>query len=84
LLTSIDKPGHLRFTLQENKDSPVVNPAFVIKNHARGDLSLNIGGRSVPRGKDFRYSVEYDVEGVPSLIIWIKYAGEEKVEFEIR
>jgi len=73
----------LKFTLAGSKDSPVLNPAFVISNWVKSDIRLTIDGKSISRGKDFRYSVEYDVEGKPSVIIWIKYLAEKAVEFEL-
>jgi hypothetical protein len=69
--------------LNGSKDSPIVNPAFVIHGQPDEGFELKVNGRTVPRGKDFRYSVEYDEEGTPSLIIWIKYQSEGKVEVEL-
>ncbi len=73
----------IRFKLDGNKESPVYNPVFVIKNWVNSDIGLMINGKEIHRGKDFRYSVEYDVEGVPTMIIWIKYQAEKPVEFEL-
>lgn len=73
----------LRFSLNGSKESPIVNPAFVITNWVNSDIRLTIDGKSISRGKDFRYSVEYDVEGKPSVIVWIKYQSEKKIEFKL-
>jgi len=75
----------IRFNLAGSAESPIVNPVFVIKNWVNSDIYLKINGKAVPRGKDFRYGVEYDVEGVPTMIIWIRCQGEREalIEFAI-
>jgi hypothetical protein len=75
------KPG---FSLRGSDASPVVNPVFVIKNLDSKDLRLSINGKPMPHGKDFRFSTEYDVEGNPTTIIWIKYAAVKPVDFEFQ
>lgn len=69
--------------LNGSKESPIVNPAFVIHGQADAGFRLNINGKAVPRGKDFRYGVEYDVEGTPTLVVWVKYAGNSQVVLEL-
>jgi hypothetical protein len=88
LLNANGNPGTIRFILEGSKDSPVVNPAFVIKNFSDKNFSgkdfrLTINGKSIPHGKDFRYSVEYDVEGNASMIVWIRYTAETHIEIEM-
>jgi hypothetical protein len=73
----------LKFTLAGSKDSPVLNPPFVISNWVNSDIRLTINGKIINHGKDFRYSIQYDVEGNPSVIVWIKYLSEKEVEFEL-
>jgi hypothetical protein len=74
---------NLNFTLGGSEGSPVVNPAFVIKNWKNSNVKLTIDGKSINRGKDFRYAVEYDVEGIPRCVVWIKYQSEKKTGFEL-
>jgi hypothetical protein len=71
----------LSFKINASEESPMVNPAFVIKNWKNHHVKLTIDGKSINHGKDFRYGVEYDVEGKPQLIVWIKYRSEKKTEF---
>ena len=73
----------LKFNLNAREDSPVLNPAFVISNWVNSDIRLTINGKVINHGKDFRYSIQYDVEGNPSVIVWIKYLAEKAVEFEL-
>jgi len=72
----------IRFILNGSNDSPIFNPAFLINNWINTDIQLNIDGKNVDRGKDFRYSIEYDFEGNPLIIIWIKYQAEKNTKFE--
>ena len=75
--------GNLKFTLGGSESSPLVNPAFVIQNWKNPNVRLSIDGKSIDRGKDFRYAVEYNVEGVPQLIVWIKYQSAKNTVFEL-
>lgn len=59
----IDAKGNrknMRFRLHGRKDSPIINPAFVIQNPGLVDIRLKINGKTFNRGKDFRYAVEYN------------------------
>ena len=66
-----NEPGKLRFTLQASADSPVNNPAVVIKNWGRGVASLKVGGKKIPKGKDFRTGYIPTVEGT-DLVVWFR------------
>jgi hypothetical protein len=66
-----DKPSKLEFTLAASENSPVVNPAFVIKDWGRGGASLKINGKKVARGKDFRLGHRRSPES-SDLIVWFK------------
>ncbi len=63
------EPVELKFAAGEQ--SPLYNLVLVIKNWASNGATLKIDGKQVPRGKDFRYGVKYDVEGKGTLIVWI-------------
>ncbi len=81
----IDAEGNskrIRFALNGSEDSPIVNPVFLIRNCGKTDISLKINNKMISRGKDFRYDVEYDAEGNPTLITWIKYTSQNKAIFE--
>ena len=73
----------ISFSINASGESPLVNPAFVLKNWKYSEVKLTIDGKSIQRGKDFRYGVEYDTAGKPQLIVWIKYQSEKKTEFEL-
>jgi hypothetical protein len=83
VLSANNNSANLKFVIDASEGSPLVNPAFVIKNWKTQQVKLTIKGKNITRGKDFRYAVEYDVEGIPQLIVWIKYQSEKKTEFEL-
>ena len=73
----------LNIELAASKDSPVVNPALVIKNWGSHAPHLKIDGREVKRSKDFRWGIEYTVRGEADLIIWIKKESTESVKISL-
>ena len=56
-----------------------INPAFVIKN-LRTELELELDGRKIHHGKQFRYGINYTIES-NDLIIWIEYKAIKTTKF---
>jgi hypothetical protein len=69
--TRKDKPSKLECKLAASEKSPVVNPAFVIKNWGDAAVSLKINGREVKRGRSFRYGYNHTFEG-NDLVVWVE------------
>jgi hypothetical protein len=65
------KPAVLDLTLQASPESPVVNPAIVVKNWGEVGARLRIDGKPVAWGKDFRYGVVRKLEGT-DLVVWMR------------
>jgi hypothetical protein len=63
----------LQIEIAASVEHPIFNLALVIENWGATDASLQLDGRSIPRGKAFRYGVEYDVEGGSHLIVFIQH-----------
>jgi hypothetical protein len=82
-LNSINDSDVLQFNLDVSKKSPIVNPAFVINKWSADKVLLTVNGREIPEGKDFRYGIEYNVEGNPTMVIWIKYNSDEPVDIKL-
>jgi hypothetical protein len=61
----------LDLTLQASQNSPIVNPAIVVKNWGERGARLKIEGRPVAWGKDFRYGMIRKLEGT-DLVIWMR------------
>jgi len=65
-----------------SEDSPVVNPAFVIKNWGDKGAALKINGKQIARGKEFRFGHRHTLEGT-DLIVWIKTESTEPVKIKL-
>lgn len=76
------KSMSLKFSLEANEESPVVNPAFVIKNWGSVDAELSIDGKKVARGDNFRYGITNGLEST-DLIVWIKKESDKPVSITI-
>jgi hypothetical protein len=77
------KPGApLKFKLAADKDSPVVNPAFVIKNWGDSDVRLKINGDEADKGEDFRSGVQYNLDST-DLVVWVKIETTEPIRVSL-
>jgi hypothetical protein len=76
------RDSELRFKLAANKKSPVVNPAFVIKGWGESDAELEVDGKKIKRGKDFRFGHRYALKGT-DLIVWLKTESTEPVQITL-
>ncbi len=82
MLRSKDKT--MSFKLKASKKSPVVNPAFVIKNwNSDEEVDLTLNGKDVQKGKDFRQGVIRDTDGSKTLIVWIKTTSKRPVQIKL-
>lgn len=72
----------LEMEISASTDSPVYNPAFIIKNWGDVNAALELNGEEIPRGKDFRYGLRHTLEG-SDLIVWIKYQSSEPLEISL-
>ncbi len=74
-----DRSGKsLQIELAASAESPLCNVALVVENWAGGDPRLTLDGDPVPRGRDFRFAVEYDVVGSRCLILFIRHLSERE------
>lgn len=61
----------LGFNIHASDKSPAVNPVFVVDGWGRGGVVLQVNGKPVAEGKDFRVGHIDRLEG-SSLVIWIR------------
>jgi len=80
LVKSNDQAQELRIEMQGSKDSPIFNPAIVINNWPEDSAALNIDGKPVKTGKDFRQGIEYEIDGSRTLVVWIKLQSKKTVK----
>jgi hypothetical protein len=74
----------MSFKLQASKDSPIVNPCFVIKNWGPGKAGVKIDGKAVKSGKGFRQGIIRDTDGTQTLIVWLETESQKPVEISIK
>jgi hypothetical protein len=77
-----NNPSTIKFRLGANPEHPLVNPAFVITDWGEAGLDLKIDGKSLKRGKNFRYGHRNTPHG-KDLIVWLKLEGTKALEMEL-
>lgn len=81
----VRKPGsstsHLQLLLKASSESPLVNPAFVLKNWGDSDPKLSLDGKPVVRGTNFRYGFVPHLEGT-DLIVWLATESTKPIKLE--
>ncbi|HUW20744.1 MAG TPA: LamG domain-containing protein [Sedimentisphaerales bacterium] len=71
---------HLELTADGN--SPLVNPAFVIRNWGQANVALRIDGQNVKRGKNFRFGHQHTLDGT-DLTVWIERDSVKPVRISL-
>jgi len=69
----------LEFILKGSVESPVINPALIIKNWGDHLATINVDGKSLVQGKDFKQGIRKSLEG-EDLILWIRMNRQNPVE----
>jgi hypothetical protein len=78
-----DNEEKIIFDIVATENSPLLNPAFVIKNWGTADIKVEINGNEIPRGKDFRYGFNHKIDGT-DLISWLRYESADRVNVSIK
>lgn len=74
--------SQVRVLLKASSESPLLHPAFVIKNWGDAEPKLSIDGKPVARGANFRYGFVSHLEGA-DLIVWLAMQSTKPTNFEI-
>ena len=72
----------IEMVIAASKESPVVNIPLVLKDFGDSEVVLELDGKPVPRGKDFRYSHEGTLEGI-NLCVWIRFETMKPVRLKL-
>jgi hypothetical protein len=75
-------PPALELELAATEASPVVNPAFVIRNWGEANAYLAIDGEEVKRGGDFRFGHRHTLEGT-DLVVWIRVETTQSIKIAV-
>ena len=70
------KPSKLELVLEASEDSPIVNPAFVVKGWGMIGAQLKLDGKTIERGKLFRYG-HRPAEHGDDLVVWVKTESDK-------
>jgi hypothetical protein len=73
----------MSFTITASKESPVVNPAFVLMHCHRNITAISLNGTKIEPGDSFRIGREHDTNGDLMTIIWLKIQSESPVDIRI-
>ena len=84
ILTCKKAGEHVRldFLISASKDSPAVNPAFVIEAWGKIGAELNLNGRTIKRGKGFRFGHRPSENGY-DLVVWVKTEANEPIKLSL-
>jgi hypothetical protein len=80
--TSSDHFTPCTFVVEASEDSPLLNPAIIIKNWGSQLSTLSINGKNRIPGKDFRQGIRKGPVG-EDLIIWIRLDKQNTVKIMV-
>jgi hypothetical protein len=72
----------LTMKIAAGKESPVVDPAFVVNNWGYGGADLQVNGKAIGHGKDFRVGHRERLDGT-DLIVWFRFETTEPVTIKL-
>jgi hypothetical protein len=75
--------GPISFVLEASKERPLVNAAFAITDWGDADVSLQLDGKQVPRGKDFRFGHPRTIQ-THDLVVWARIESSSPVTVTLR
>jgi hypothetical protein len=76
------KGSELLFELAASKNSPIINPAFVIKGWGKAEATLKMNGKTIVSGKNFRFGGRWSPEGT-DLVVWIKTESTKPIKISL-
>ena len=71
------------FVLEASEESPLINPAIIIKNWGSQPASCTINGNPLADGEDFRQGIRKGKDG-EDLILWIKLEEDKPVNITLK
>lgn len=74
--------GTLELTLDGSPDSPLVDPAIVVKNWGDANPLLKLDGKRQPWNQHFRFGLVHTLEGT-NLVLWMQMQGTSPVRLSV-
>jgi len=72
----------MTFEIKGSRNSPVVNPCFVISNWGQQDAAVTVNGMK-PKAEDVKVGHPSTVTD-KELVVWLRMQSENKVKFVIK
>ena len=79
---NIENAGELKFIVDANPDSPLVNPVFIIDNWGNYNLNFFVNGTEINSKNLIRYSVQRTLKE-QNLIVWLEINSIEGIEISM-
>ena len=71
--------------IEGSKDTPILNPAFVIKHWNRDAFArVDLKGAALEAASDLKQGIVWDTDGTRSLVIYMKFESDNPVEFTVQ
>lgn len=74
--------GSFTASIAASEESPLLNPAFIIRNWGDGSATLRVNGGAVPSGSAFRQGIRHGADG-RDLILWVEMDARQPVTLEV-
>ena len=75
--------SEINLEIMASNNRPLLNPAFVFHNIGPKQLEIEVNGKSVQRGKDFRFGHNPTLDNI-NVVSWLKFSAEEKVNIKFK
>jgi hypothetical protein len=72
----------ISFEIQGSKDSPIINPVFLVNGWGNKGMKLQIDEKTIERGKDFRYGYRHEIDRT-DLVSWVRFESTSPVKVVI-
>jgi hypothetical protein len=74
----------IELTIEASKQSPMINPAFVIKNWGdKSAANLLVDGKSLEAGPGLRQGTFRDTNGTQTMVIWLEERSTKPISIQI-
>jgi hypothetical protein len=78
-----DRAAVLSCRLAASPESPLVNPAFVVRGWGSAGATVKVDGAPFERGRGLRLGHSRNLEG-EDLVVWLKVTASRPVQLEVR
>ena len=73
--------GNVSFTINGSEKSPIINPAFVVKNWGNSQVEVKVNGKVVGQSKDLRVGFKNSLASM-DLVVWMRYEGTDDLDIK--